>query len=190
MFIVVRHGRTRSNAAGLFLGHADPPLDVRGEAQADAVAAALEGASRVVTSPLQRAVQTAERIAARSGVPVEVDRRFIELDYGEWDERPLADVDPGEWAAWRSDLAFAPPGGESLHALGERVRAGLDDLVESARRSDVVIVTHVSPLKAAIAWSLGVGDEVAWRMFVEPAAICRIDVGRGIPSLHSFGERA
>lgn len=190
MLIIVRHGRTASNAAGVFLGRADPPLDPAGEAQADAVAAVLEGADRVITSPLLRARQTAQRIADRSGVSVDVDHRFIELDYGQWDERPLADVSAVEWAEWHDDLGFAPPGGESLEALGRRVRAGLDELVTSASHADVVVVTHVSPLKAAIAWSLGAGDEIAWRMFVSPAAICRIDVSRGRPSLHSFGERA
>jgi len=190
MLIIVRHGRTASNAAGVFLGRADPPLDATGETQADAVAALLEGAGRVITSPLVRARQTAKRIADRSGVGVEVDDRFIELDYGQWDERPLVDVSAAEWEEWHNDLTFAPPGGESLEALGRRVRVGLDELVTDAGQRDVVVVTHVSPLKAAIAWSLGVGDEIVWRMFVSPAAICRIDVSRGRPSLHSFGESA
>jgi len=190
MLIIVRHGRTASNAAGVFLGHADPPLDPTGETQADAVAAVLEGAGRVITSPLVRARQTAQRIADRSDVDVEVDDRFIELDYGQWDQRPLVDVSAAEWEEWHNDLTFAPPGGESLEAVGRRVRSGLEDLAAAASHADVVVVTHVSPLKSAVAWSLGAGDEIVWRMFVSPAAICRIDVSRGRPSLHSFGESA
>jgi broad specificity phosphatase PhoE len=52
----------------------------------------------------------------------------------------------------------------------------------------VVVVTHVSPIKAAVAWALGVGDEVAWRMWVGPASITRIGVAGGVPSLRSFNE--
>jgi broad specificity phosphatase PhoE len=57
---------------------------------------------------------------------------------------------------------------------------------------DVVVVSHVSPIKAAAAWALGVGDEVAWRMYVAQASITRIGVGGpgGLPSLRSFNETA
>ena len=112
------------------------------------------------------------------GVAPEVDDRWIELDYGELDGRPLAEVPASTWASWRADVTWSPPGGESLAGLGERVRAACGDLVADARDRDVVVVTHVSPIKAAVAWALGVGDEVAWRMWVGPASITRIGVGR------------
>lgn len=193
MLIIVRHGRTVANASGLLLGRADPSLDDVGIGQAEAVAALLaaEEVGRIVSSPLSRTRQTAALIASECAVgDVELDERFIELDYGEWDERPLAEVSPDDWASWRADLEFAPPGGESLAELSARVRDGLDSLIEAAREQTVVVVTHVSPLKAAVAWALGVSDEVSWRMFVAPASICRIDVSRGVPSLHAFGESA
>ncbi len=108
MIIVVRHGRTASNASGLLLGHADPPLDDLGRAQAAAVGVAVGRVDRVVTSPLERTRATA---ACLDG-PVEIDDRWIELDYGEWDERPLSEVTAEEWAHWRNDPTWAPPGGE------------------------------------------------------------------------------
>ena len=52
----------------------------------------------------------------------------------------------------------------------------------------MVVVSHVSPIKAAIAWALGVGDEVGWRLFVRVASITRIAIGPGGPTLHSFNE--
>ena len=119
---------------------------------------------------------------------MEVDDRWIELDYGELDGEPLASVDPAMWAAWRSDLDFAPPGGESLRSLGRRVRAACDDLAVLAAEQDVVVVTHVSPIKAAVAWALGVDDDVSWRMFVAPASITRIAVTARGPSLHGFNQ--
>ncbi len=187
MIIVVRHGRTASNASGLLLGHADPPLDDLGRAQAEAVGLAVGPVDRVVSSPLQRTRSTAECLDG----PLEIDDRWIELDYGEWDERPLSEVTPEQWAQWRGDPNWAPPGGESFEQLGERVRSALADLTASmAPGETVAVVTHVSPLKAAVAWALGVDDSVAWRLFVSPASITRIYTARDRPVLAGFNEVA
>jgi broad specificity phosphatase PhoE len=192
VIVVVRHGRTAANAGGLLLGHADPPLDDEGARQAGALSRACRDldVARVVSSPLDRCRRTAEAIvaAAIDPVAVEVDERWIELDYGELDGRPLADVPAETWAAWRSDVTWQPPGGESIASLGTRVRAACEELVEVARERDVVVVSHVSPIKAAVAWALGVGDEVAWRMWVAPASISRIGVAGPSPSLRTFND--
>jgi broad specificity phosphatase PhoE len=202
MLILARHGRTEANARGVLLGRADPGLDDEGARQADRLGAGLAGLDvvRVVSSPLGRCRASAEVIAdaprsaggtaggADVKLDVEVDERWIELDYGVLDGMPLAEVPAESWASWRGDVSWAPEGGESLAALGERVRAGCDDLVADAADADVVVVSHVSPIKAAVAWALGVGDEVAWRMWVAPASITRIGVAAGRPSLRSFNE--
>ena len=199
MIVVVRHGRTEANARGLLLGRMDPALDDEGRRQAATIGAGLGAldVARVVTSPLQRCRTTAQAVAdvlsvARDvPVDVEVDDRWVEMDYGVFDGRPLADVPPDTWAAWRSDPSWAPEGGESIAAVGARVRTACDALVDEATGRDVVVVTHVSPIKAAVAWALGVGDEVAWRMWVAPASITRIGVGPGgRGSLRSFNELA
>jgi broad specificity phosphatase PhoE len=190
MLIVARHGRTESNASGLLLGRADPPLDDVGRAQARALGVVAGRADRVIASPLARARVTAE-IAGSDTIDVEIDDRLVELDYGDLDQTPIADLDHQFWTRWRANIEFAPPGGESLAALGARVRGFFDELVEqTAPTEDVLIVTHVSPIKAAMAWSLGVGDEVGWRCFVQTAAIMRIGLGAGLPSLRSFNETA
>jgi len=201
VIVIVRHGRTEANALGLLLGRADPVLDDEGRRQAALIAGGLGllDVARVVTSPLRRCRATAEAVAAAlpavpgapaGGVEVEVDDRWVELDYGVYDGRPLSMVSAEEWAAWRSDVTWAPEGGESMAALGERVRAACGSLAEEAADRDVVVVTHVSPIKAAVAWALGVGDEVAWRMWVAPASISRVGVGPHGPSLRSFNELA
>ena len=193
MIVVVRHGRTAANAGGLLLGRADPSLDAEGARQAAALGAACAGldVARVVTSPLGRCRGTADAIAAAAGgVAVEVDERWIELDYGELDGVPFADLPAELWSAWRADVTWCPPGGESLAALGRRVRAGAESLVGEARDRDVVVVSHVSPIKATVAWALGVGDEITWRMWVAPASITRIGCSGPSPSLRSFNEMA
>jgi broad specificity phosphatase PhoE len=146
--------------------------------------------SRVVVSPLLRARETAAAFALPTSIPVDVDERWIELDYGEWDGRPLRSMATEGWDAWRADPSFAPPGGESLVALAARVRAACDELADEARESTVVVVSHVSPIKAAVAWALGVEPETSWRMFLDVAAICRIAVGPRGPSLTSYNAVA
>lgn len=186
MLIVVRHGRTATNARGALLGRSDPSLDELGETQAAAVRRALGPVDRIVSSPLLRCRQTAAAI----GGAVEIDDRLIELDYGEWDGLPIADLPSRVWADWRNDPDLRPPGGETLTELGSRVGTALEDLRADAQHRDVVVVTHVSPIKATLAWTLGVGIEVSWRAFVAPASITRIAVGEHGPSLHSFNEVA
>jgi broad specificity phosphatase PhoE len=185
VLILVRHGQTAANASRLLCGRADVPLNESGCRQAAALAAALSTPGLVVSSPLTRARQTASAF----GGPVTVDERWIELDYGALDSQPIAAVGEEVWRQWRADCDFVPAGGESLRALGERVREACDDLAETAANVDVVVVSHVSPIKAAIAWALGVGDEVAWNLFVEDAAVARITFGPFGPVLRSFNER-
>jgi broad specificity phosphatase PhoE len=185
MLYLVRHGRTAANAGRRLLGRMDVALDELGRQQAHALGQVpfLRQASRVVTSPLIRARET----AAALGPPVEVDERWVEIDYGIHDGVEL-DAAPELWREWAANLAYAPEGGESLAALGARVREACDGLWSEAVDNDVVVVTHVSPLKAAVAWALSVGDEVAWRMFVDVASITTVGSSRGAPSLRSFND--
>lgn len=184
--VVVRHGRTAANAGGLLLGRADPPLDDTGRAQAASLASIVANPVRVVSSPLQRCRET----AAALGADVEIDQRWIELDYGDWDQTPISSVSAEDWGRWRADLDFRPPGGETLRELGVRVRAACDDLAADAREGDVVVVTHVSPYKAALGWALGVGDEISWRLHVVPASVSRVGVRATGPVLLTFNEQA
>jgi broad specificity phosphatase PhoE len=186
MLLLVRHGQTAANAAGQLLGRADVPLTETGLQQAAALAAALGPVARVISSPLQRARQT----AAAFGSHVEVDDRWTELDYGIYDELPLADVPMELWERWRSDAEYAPPEGESLASVGRRVHRACVELAPAAADADIVVVSHVSPIKAAVAWALEVGDQIAWRTFVAVASITRIGVTERGPLLRSFNEVA
>lgn len=184
MLVVVRHGRTADNAAGLLLGRADPDLDSVGEQQAAAVAAWIGPVDRVVSSPLRRALRTAEAF----GVSPEVDERWIELDYGELDQTAPADL-PGEvWSRWRDDPDWAPPGGESMRSLDERVAAAASELLEAAARQTIVVVTHVSPIKSVLSWVVGGIPHVRFRTRVGQPSVSRIAMGSDGPVLHSFNE--
>jgi probable phosphoglycerate mutase len=187
----VRHGQTAHNREGRLQGRVDLELSERGLGQAARLADRFAGSAvtGVISSPLQRARQTAAAIAAVTGCDVEVDDRLLELDYGEWDGRPLAEIRPEHWAAWIADPSFAPPGGESLVSVTERVASFCRDHL--APDDQVIAVSHVSPIKAAVAWALGVDESVTFRMQLGLASITRIGTRPdGSGYLASFNDSA
>ena len=105
MLFLVRHGRTAANASGLLQGRLDPPLDEIGRKQAAAIAALVGPVDAVIASSLARARET----AGYFGLPVEIDDRWIELAYGEYEGVPAAEVPNEVWQAWRTDAMFESP---------------------------------------------------------------------------------
>jgi broad specificity phosphatase PhoE len=184
VLILVRHGRTVANAEGRLQGRLDLPLDEFGRWQAARIGEALPEVARVVSSPLRRALETADAI----GAPVKVDERWTELDYGEFDGLLVSEVGAEVWSKWRSDLTYAPPGGESLAHLAERVLESCEELLGEAVDHDIAIVSHVSPIKAAVAWALQVGAESTWRTHLDQASISRIASNGRHAVLRSFNE--
>ncbi len=145
--LLIRHGRTELNAAGRLRGLLDPPLDDVGRTQVDRLAARLAPmitsgkAAKVLTSPLRRAVQTAQAVADRTGLPVEVDQRLTDRDYGEWAGQPPDEV------ARRWGSVDDAPGVEPR----EKVRARVCSLLhEPANGALVVLVSHDAVLHAAL----------------------------------------
>jgi broad specificity phosphatase PhoE len=191
MLVLVRHGEATANAAGLLLGRSDVPLTERGRAQVAALRAHVGPVVAIVSSPLRRARDTAEGLA--TGREVVVDDRWVELDYGEHEGERLGAVPADVWQRWRADPGYRPAGGESLSDVGSRVRGACEALFATAGagarddHGDVVVVSHVSPIKAAVAWALGVGDATAWRLHLSTGSITRIGWGSaGIPVLHCY----
>jgi alpha-ribazole phosphatase len=188
MLILVRHGRTPANAAGLLQGRLDQSLDEVGRAQAEHVAAAvrssLTSVDKVIASPLTRAQQTASAF----GMPVHVDERWLEISYGVYEGVAMSKVPREVWHNWRSDPYFEPEGGESMWAMDQRVREACQDLMDEAKEANVVVVSHVSPMKSAVAWALGVDLSISWRTHLAQAAVCRIEVRDSGPVLLSFNE--
>ena len=177
LLTLVRHGRTRANAGGLLQGHVDNELDEVGHDQASVLGPALARVApvdRIIASPLLRAQQTAVAIAGHVGLTVETDLRWIELDYGDYDGQPMSSIPPEVWARWRSDPHFRPPRGESMAELETRVRGALVDLAANDAGTHVVVVSHVSPIKAAVAWALGVDIGVSWRTALDRASMSTI----------------
>ncbi len=186
MLYLVRHGRTAANASGLLQGRLDPPLDEVGHAQARAIAALVGRVDTVISSSLTRAQQTAEYFNR----PIVTDDRWIELSYGEYEGVPAGEVPPEVWQAWRTNTMFATKGGESFGALDARVREACEGLASRIYAEDIVVVSHVSPIKAAVAWALNATMDIMFHCHLSQASVCRVSMGRFGPLLHSFNEQA
>jgi broad specificity phosphatase PhoE len=194
VLILVRHGESVANAQGLLLGRTDAELTEKGRVQASSVRSLLcDPVVEVRTSPLARARHTADLLGI--GVPVSVDDRWIEVDYGEFECQPLDGIPASVWQQWRLDPDFRPEGGESLAEVDQRVTGACEELFAQdgagARRSDgdVLVVSHVTPIKAAVAWALGTA-ELYWRLHLRTASVTRIGWNRDAPILHGFNEVA
>jgi broad specificity phosphatase PhoE len=183
---LVRHGQSAANARGVMCGRSDPPLTDTGRRQARALATGLPRPTRLLSSPLVRARETAALLG--TDVPVELDARWTEMDYGALDGQPMTALDGDAWRTWQADPDHVPAGGESLAAVRARVAAACTELADEAARGEVVVVSHVSPIKAAISWALGVGIEIAWRMYLIDAAVCRIDTSGSVPLLLAVND--
>ncbi len=148
--VLWRHGETDFNADRRMQGHLDSMLTTDGVAQAVAAAPdiAKVAPDRIVSSDLRRARDTADQVGGACGLPVVLDERLRETHLGEWQGRTVEQIEegyPGAIAAWRSDPAWAPPGGESRIDVVRRalpVVEELDEEFSSPGETTAVIVAH------------------------------------------------
>jgi broad specificity phosphatase PhoE len=152
---LARHGQTAYNREGRFQGQQAVPLDATGRAQAAELAerAVPYGFRALWSSPLLRARETADAVAARIGLEPREDARFMETDAGDWTDRSFADVaadSPQLFAAFvTADPGFAFPGGESFADQELRVAAALVDV--EAGTLPALVVCHGMVIRAALA---------------------------------------
>lgn len=151
----VRHGETTFNAEGRIQGQTDAPLSDLGRRQGEAVADALANCpiDAVYSSPLRRAMETAQAIAGRHGIEVVADPRLMELHAGVFQGRlraELAELYPAELAQWLGgNDDFAIPRGESRRQLMLRGCEAVRSIAASGH-AEAAIVTHGGLLSAVL----------------------------------------
>ena len=166
--LLARHGETDWNREGRFQGHADPPLNATGHAQAAELAAELKDVelAAVHSSPLRRALETAQRVAAEHGLePVAVDA-LREVDVGSWQGLTRPEIEtryPEQFARWL-DYDQGWEDGESYEEMGRRAVAALLELAAAHAGERVLAVTHGGPIRAAIAFADGISHADARRL--------------------------
>ena len=184
--ILVRHGQTEWNRVERFRGRADVPLNETGLAQAEATGLRILGEwqpSAVYSSPLSRAVRTAEAIAKHFDLPVIIHPRLADIDYGEWqglspDE--VRDRWPAELHAWyhQPDEAIIP-GGETLAQLRSRGMSAVSELSARHAEQTIVLVGHTVINRIILLGVLGLGNERFWHIKQDTCAINVFEAEKG-----------
>jgi broad specificity phosphatase PhoE len=180
--VLVRHGETEWNRVERFRGRADVPLNERGISQAEAVARRIQRswqATAVYSSPLSRAVRTAEAIARRLSLSVQVHPGLLDIDYGMWEGLSPDEVRqrwPELLLAWyEKPHTVRIPGGESLDELRSRCGEVLEEIAARHTESTVVLVGHTVVNRIILLAVLGLGSERFWHLRQDTCAINEIE---------------
>jgi broad specificity phosphatase PhoE len=185
-FVLVRHGETDWNRERRFQGHADVPLNEAGRRQADALADALAGESfaAAYSSPLRRALETAEIVAARLDLSVDASDGLMEVDVGSWSGLTTTEVEqrfPDGFGQWAESRTGGWTDGETYDELGARVVAELFEIAKRHPGEHVLAVTHGGPIRSVLAAAAGLpfASGRAEIGFVENCATVRITIREG-----------
>jgi probable phosphoglycerate mutase len=180
--MLLRHGVTEHTVSKLFSGHggADPGLTELGREQAARAAAHIARRGpidAILSSPMQRTRETAAVVAEQLGLDVEIEPRFTEMAFGEWDGYGFGEVLerwPDQMSRWLESPTVAPPGGESMDSVYERVREARDDLLREHEGRTVVVVSHVTPIKMMVRLALDASVDVIHRCELSPASFTTV----------------
>lgn len=183
---LIRHGETLWTATRRYQGTTNVPLTRGGIRQAKAIARALESErpTRLYTSTLRRARDTAARMARSLGLKPLIDSRLNEIDFGEWegaDYRILAQRSKKEFRAWREGRLKKPPGGESIASLSRRIGEFLKEILDRYPEETLAIVSHGGPIKMFLFKALnGFVRRTApfpsvWSLRIDPGSISLIE---------------
>ncbi|MTJ62101.1 bifunctional RNase H/acid phosphatase [Nocardia seriolae] len=175
--LLLRHGQTELSVQRRYSGRGNPPLTELGRSQAAGAAemlAAKGGIEAIVCSPLGRAKETAEAAGRALGLPVRELPGLIETDFGAWEGMTFLearDHDPELHAQWLGDASVPAPGGESFDQVRERVEGVRRDLAALYPGANVLVVSHVTPIKTLLQLALGVGPSLLYRLHLDLASL-------------------
>jgi broad specificity phosphatase PhoE len=176
-FLLLRHGQTELSVQRRYSGRGNPALTDLGRRQAEAAAQYLAlkgGIAAVITSPLQRAYDTATAAAKGLGFDVSVDEDLIETDFGAWEGLTFdeaAERDPELHRRWLRDTSVKPPDGESFDSVANRVRRAQSRIIAEHGGETVLVVSHVTPIKTLLRLALDAGQSILYRLHLDLASL-------------------
>ena len=192
--VVVRHGRTEWNRVERFRGRADIQLDEVGIRQAEAAAARIAEwqVSAIYSSPLNRALSTAEILARPFSLEVKLLPGIIDIDYGEWQglSTEEATAKYGDlYSTWlNSPHQVKFPAGESLAEVRERAASAVGDLIAQHPKETIVLVSHKVVCQILILSLLGLDSSHFWEITQDVCAVNLFEVRGGVPSPLSLND--
>jgi broad specificity phosphatase PhoE/ribonuclease HI len=175
--LLLRHGQTELSVQRRYSGRGNPALTDRGRRQTEAAAeyiARRGGVAAVITSPLQRAYDTAAAAAKALKLDVIVEDGLIETDFGAWEGLTFAEAaarDPELHPNWLRDARVSPPDGESFASVQRRVRRVVDRIIAEYGGKTVLVVSHVTPIKTVLQLALDAGPSVLYRLHLDLASL-------------------
>jgi len=168
LIYLIRHGETAWNQENIFRGRKDIPLSEKGRQEAQALATALapEPIKFIYTSPLSRARETAQPLADRLSLPVQIHDGLIDLDFGDWEGKPLKEIEqsaPDLFRLWKlSPDKVRFPGGESLGLARDRAMAALVEIAKARPQAAVAVVSHRVICKLLVLAALNAPESAFW----------------------------
>jgi phosphoserine phosphatase len=192
--VIVRHGRTEWNRVERFRGRAEIGLDKVGMKQAEAAAKRMREwpISAIYSSPLCRAMTTAEIIAAPFKLNVQPIPGIIDIDYGEWQGLSTEQVvakDGNLYSQWiESPYKVKFPAGESFAEVRERVASAIDGLIIQHPKETFVLVSHKVICQILILSLLGLDSSHFWQITQDICAMNLFEVRGGIPSVFFLND--
>jgi ribonuclease H / adenosylcobalamin/alpha-ribazole phosphatase len=194
-FLLLRHGVTDYSVQMRFAGRSDLDLTPRGVEQVRQAAdriAQLGTVAAIYSSPLQRTRHTAQLVADRLDLPVTLEDGLIETDYGSWDGYTLAELRqnwPDQLSRWLTDPAVPAPDGESFVDTARRAQQARNRILAEQAGNTVLVVSHVSPIKALVQLALDAPPAAVLRMYLSAASLTIIDYyADGAVSLRCYNE--
>jgi len=191
--ILVRHGQTSLNEKNVFRGRLDIPLNETGIQQANAIAKRLStfNVKSIYSSPLKRALETAQVIGRKLNINTEIDDNLIDFNFGKWQGLTIEEVEkkfPELYESWlRSPHMIKIPDGEDLGLIRKRVSKVLNKLIEY-NENNIVIVSHRVILKILICAVLSLDNSYFWRIIQDVGAISILDNKDGQFSLSLLND--
>ncbi len=185
LITLIRHGESVWNGERRIQGNQDPPLSDRGRQQAELLVRRLPAfvprqAAAVYSSPLRRAAETAERVAAALGAPLVLEPDLREIGLGRWEGLTVPEIQaafPGQYERWRDDPAAAPaPDSEPLPAFARRTAAALTRIVSVHPTSPLVLVAHGGTIRSLLCHALGLDIRFLFRLQQDNTAVSQIRV--------------
>jgi broad specificity phosphatase PhoE len=191
--ILVRHGETEWNRQEVFRGRLDVDLNDTGRRQAELLGEHLSGVKldAVYSSPLKRALETADRIARHHRLEVQIAQGLIDFDYGEWQGLPKEAVKTKYkelYTQWTKKPHQASiPGGESLDSITERAIGAVNEVI-AKYQGTVVLVSHRVVNKVLICALLGLDNSRFWHIKQDTASMTTFtyENGRFILTEHNI----
>lgn len=172
-FYLIRHGETELNEKGVYYGWTDCSLSERGMSQAEELADILREVSFdvVISSSLQRAVDTAAIVSGFAPETIILDERLRELNFGEWEGMHFTEVREKhrkEWEQWGKDWkSAAPPSGESFITMYNRVKSCIEYVLEEYKGKKILIVSHQGSMRIIPLILLGLPVDYYWSFMAE-----------------------